>query len=91
MTGKKAVKEEVVEIAAVKEMKRTIERRETETIEIETAETEGIGEIAEMAEMIEEAGMKEIAGIAKESPGNVKMQKENQRVVADREIAAQGA
>ena len=91
MTGKKAVKEEVVEIAAVKEMKRTIERRETETIEIEIAETEGIGEIAEMAEMIEEAGMKEIAGIAKESPGNVKMQKENQRVVADREIAAQGA
>ena len=88
MTGKRAVKEEAVEIAAVREVKRTMEGRETE---IEIAETEGIGEIAEKAEMIGEAGVKEIAEIAKENPENVKMQKENQRVVAGRETAVQGA
>ena len=88
MTGRKAVKEEAVEIAAVREVKRT-KGREAETTEI--AETEGRGEIAEKAEMTEGAGMKEIAEIAGENPGKVKMQEENQRVVAGQGIVVQVA
>ena len=94
MTGKRVVKEEAVEIAAVREVKRMIEGRETETAETEIAETGGIDEIAEKAEMtkiIEETGMKEMTEIAGENPGRVKTQKESQRVVAGREIAVQGA
>ena len=94
MTGKRVVKEEAVEIAAVREVKRMIEGRETGITETEIAETEGIDEIAEKAEMTkiaEEAGMKRMIKIAGENLGRARTQKESQRVAVDLEIAAQEA
>ena len=83
MTGKRAVKEEVVEKAAVIEVKRMIEGKETEIAEI--------GEKDEIAEMTEEAGMKRMIEIAGENLGRAKTQKERQRVAVDQEIVAQEA
>ena len=89
MTGKRAVKEEVVEKAAVIEVKRMIEGRETEIAEI--GGIDEIAEKAEMTEIIEEAGMKRMTEIAGENLGRAKTQKERQRVAVDQEIVAQEA
>ena len=72
MTGRKAVKGVVVEIAAAREVRRIIEGRETEK---ERAETEGTREIAEKAGVIGEVRMKKTVEIAKENPEKVKMQR----------------
>ena len=89
MTGKRAVKEKIVEKVVVIEVRRMIEGREAEIDG--TDEMDEIAEKAEMTKIIEETGMKEMTEIAGENPGRVKTQKESQRVVAGREIAVQGA
>ena len=89
MTGKKAVKEEVVEKAAVIEVKRMIEGREAEIDG--TDEMDEIAEKAEMTEIIGEVGMKEMTEKAGESQEKAKTQKERQRVVVGRETVVQEA
>ena len=89
MTGKRAVKEEVVEKVVVIEVRRMIEGREAEIAEID--EIDEIAEKAEMTEIIGEVGMKEMTEKARESQERAKMQREKQRVAVDQGIVVQEA
>ena len=94
MTGKRAVKEEVVEKVVrrkglVIEVMRMIEGREAEIAEID--EKDEVAEKAEMTGIIGEVGMKEMTEKAGESQERAKTQKERQRVVIGREIVVQEA